>query len=59
MPLPALAILDVRADGSAKLSGVRRWLRGIGIRLVRLFCGLIMFFYVFSHLFNHALGQAW
>jgi adenylate cyclase len=57
MSLPALAILDVRADGSAKLSGIRRWLRGIGVRQVRLFCGLIMFSYIFSHFFNHALGN--
>ena len=34
-----------------------RWLRGIGVRQVRLVCGLIMFSYVFSHFFNHALGN--
>ena len=34
-----------------------RWLRGIGVRQVRLVCGLIMFAYIFSHFFNHALGN--
>ena len=33
------------------------WLRGIGVRQVRLACGLIMFSYIFSHFFNHALGN--
>jgi adenylate cyclase len=33
------------------------WLRGIGVRQVRLACGLIMFAYIFSHFFNHALGN--
>jgi adenylate cyclase len=33
------------------------WLRGIGVRQVRLATGLIMFAYVFSHFFNHALGN--
>ena len=33
------------------------WLRGISVRQVRLACGLIMFAYIFSHFFNHALGN--
>ena len=33
------------------------WLRGIGVRQVRLACGLVMFSYIFSHFFNHALGN--
>src|SRR6476619_4898789 len=33
------------------------WLRGIGVRQVRLATGLIMFAYIFSHFFNHALGN--
>ena len=33
------------------------WLRGIGVRQVRLTCGLVMFAYIFSHFFNHALGN--
>ena len=31
--------------------------RGIGVRQVRLACGLVMFAYIFSHFFNHALGN--
>jgi adenylate cyclase len=57
MTLQAPAILDVRpaeADGSA---GIVRWLRGIGVRQVRLVAGLVMFAYIFSHFFNHALGN--
>ena len=33
------------------------WLQGIGVRQVRLACGLVMFSYIFSHFFNHALGN--
>ena len=32
-------------------------MRGIGVRQVRLACGLVMFSYIFSHFFNHALGN--
>jgi adenylate cyclase len=42
-----------RATGGA---GVRTWLRGIGVRQVRLITGLVMFAFIFSHFFNHALG---
>jgi adenylate cyclase len=42
-----------RADAS-KLT---IWLRGIGVRQVRLTCGMVMFAYIFSHFFNHALGN--
>jgi adenylate cyclase len=42
-----------RADAS-KLT---IWLRGIGVRQVRLACGMVMFAYIFSHFFNHALGN--
>src|SRR5258708_11038216 len=55
MALLAPAILDVRPiDGTPGIAG---WLRGIGVRQVRLVCGLIMFSYIFSHFFNHALGN--
>jgi adenylate cyclase len=33
------------------------WLSGIGVRQVRLAAGLVMFSYIFSHFFNHALGN--
>jgi hypothetical protein len=55
MAVLAPAIIDVRpADGTP---GIARWLRGIGVRQVRLACGLVMFSYIFSHFFNHALGN--
>ena len=55
MAVLAPAIIDVRpADGTP---GIARWLRGIGVRQVRLACGLIMFAYIFSHFFNRALGN--
>ena len=55
MEVQAPAIIDVRPAGNA--SGVATWLRGIGVRQVRLACGLVMFSYIFSHFFNHALGN--
>jgi hypothetical protein len=55
MTLAAPAIIDVRTpDRKAALPS---FLRGIGIRQVRLVCGLVMFSYIFSHFFNHALGN--
>ena len=33
------------------------FLRGVGVRQVRLACGLILFSYLLSHYFNHALGN--
>jgi len=52
-------------DGSAPQAGaslqsqskIVTWLRGIGVRQVRIACGLVMFAYIFSHFFNHALGN--
>lgn len=38
------------------MADFRTWLRGIGVRQVRLATGLVMFAYIFSHFFNHALG---
>src|ERR1700692_3525951 len=55
MILQAPVIVDVRPV--AQTSGIVMWLRGIGVRQVRLACGLIMFSYLFSHFFNHALGN--
>src|SRR3982074_525784 len=55
MTLQAPAIVDIRpAD---QISSLARWLRGIGVRQVRLACGLVMFSYIFSHFFNHGLGN--
>jgi adenylate cyclase len=55
MTLAAPAIIDVRTpDRKAALPS---FLRGIAIRQVRLVCGLVMFSYIFSHFFNHALGN--
>ena len=57
MTLQAPAIVDVRPSGANATLGVPTWLRGIGVRQVRIACGLIMFSYIFSHFFNHALGN--
>jgi adenylate cyclase len=35
----------------------RESLRGIGVRQIRLVCGLVLFTYVTSHFLNHALGN--
>jgi adenylate cyclase len=42
------------AIASARLSEL---VRGIGLRQVRLICGVILFSYVVSHFLNHALGN--
>jgi adenylate cyclase len=57
MALQAPAIVDVRQTGGTMPAGISNWLRGMGVRQVRLTCGLIMFAYIFSHFFNHALGN--
>jgi adenylate cyclase len=56
MTLQAPAIVGVRPSGYEALPGIA-WLRSIGVRQVRIACGLIMFSYIFSHFFNHALGN--
>jgi len=56
MTLQAPAIGDARA-APAQASKAATWLRGIGVRQVRLACGLVMFAYILSHFFNHALGN--
>ena len=55
MTVQAPALGDVQTAGIG--AGALAWLRGIGVRQVRLACGLIMFAYIFSHFFNHALGN--
>ena len=66
MTVQAPTIGAVQATGFDAGSHALAWLRGIGVRQVRLATGLIMFAYVFSHFVNHALGnisydlmQAW
>ena len=36
---------------------LKRFVRGIGVRQVRLVCGLVLFAYQVSHFLNHALGN--
>jgi adenylate cyclase len=48
------ALVELGADIEAKPP---TWLAGIGVRQVRIACGLVMFSYIFSHFFNHALGN--
>jgi len=36
---------------------IRKTLRGIGVRQVRLVCGMVLFTYLISHFLNHALGN--
>jgi adenylate cyclase len=36
---------------------IRKFLRGIGVRQVRLVCGMVLFAYLISHFLNHALGN--
>jgi adenylate cyclase len=55
MTLQSPAIVDIRPVVHASALATR--LRGIGVRQVRLACGLVMFAYIFSHFFNHALGN--
>ena len=57
MASQATAIVDVRPDGTKPALALPASLRGIGVRQVRIACGLVMFSYIFSHFFNHALGN--
>jgi len=57
MSVQAPAITGVNTPGIGVAPGFANWLRGIGVRQVRLACGLVMFSYIFSHFFNHALGN--
>ncbi len=57
MTAQAPAILDVRPAEAGQAGRAASWVRGIGVRQVRLACGLVMFAYIFSHFFNHALGN--
>jgi adenylate cyclase len=37
--------------------GIAKFVRGIGVRQVRLACGVVLFTYLVSHFLNHALGN--
>jgi adenylate cyclase len=56
MTVEASAIGGAPAS-STESSRLAIWLRGISVRQVRIACGLVMFSYIFSHFFNHALGN--
>jgi adenylate cyclase len=51
--------MTVRLDRMAEIfqERLRGYLRGIGVRQVRLACGLVLFAYLVSHFLNHALGN--
>jgi len=57
MSMEAPAIAGVNTFGVSVAPSIANWLRSIGVRQVRLACGLVMFSYIFSHFFNHALGN--
>ena len=57
MALPLQTPAIVNASAMNATPGLPMWLRGIGVRQVRLTSGLVMFTYIFSHFFNHALGN--
>src|SRR5215475_3728482 len=42
---------------AASREHIRKFLRGIGVRQVRLVCGMVLFTYLISHFLNHALGN--
>jgi len=48
------SVASVRSEASAAPPA---FIRGIGVRQVRLVCGLILFSYLLSHYSNHALGN--
>ncbi len=51
--------MSIRLDRMALLSQERieKFIRGIGVRQIRLACGLVLFAYLVSHFLNHALGN--
>ncbi|MEY2503637.1 MAG: adenylate cyclase, partial [Verrucomicrobiota bacterium] len=38
-------------------SSLDKYIRGVGVRQIRLACGLVLFAYLLSHFVNHALGN--
>jgi hypothetical protein len=49
MSVGAPAIAGVNTFGVGVAPSIANWLRSIGVRQVRLACGLVMFSYIFSH----------
>jgi adenylate cyclase len=51
--------MDVRLDRMARFSQeeLAKHIRGVGVRQIRLACGLVLFAYLVSHFLNHALGN--
>jgi adenylate cyclase len=56
MAVQTPTIVGVQPNGT-KVRGLSTWVRGIGVREVRIASGLILFVYIFSHFINHALGN--
>jgi adenylate cyclase len=50
-----IARLDLMASFSK--DRIAEFVRGIGVRQIRLACGLVLFAYLVSHFLNHALGN--
>jgi adenylate cyclase len=40
-----------------KPASIGKFVRGVGVRQIRMVCGLILFAYLISHFLNHALGN--
>src|ERR1700675_1773103 len=51
--------MNVRLHHMARSSRQQfaRFIRGIGVRQIRLACGMVLFAYLVSHFLNHALGN--
>ena len=52
-----MASLGVASTQKPQYTPPLAFLRGVGIRQVRIVCGLILFSYLLSHYINHALGN--
>ena len=52
-----MASLGVASTQKPQYAPPLAFLRGVGIRQVRIVCGLILFSYLLSHYINHALGN--
>ncbi len=57
MALETPMVTGVRKPNSGAVAKLLEKGRSIGVRQVRIACGLFLFSYIFSHFFNHALGN--